>query len=179
MLGCLAVAMTAGAVLLSWMEPPGAPAAIPDPEFTNEQAFDAVRLEPGVGMAAWNRIEIESFGTPTGAAHLAARPGNRFHFTVSETGVVHTGPAWRTQQYDRDDAGAIVIGIEACMAEETMPIGSWIGLRTLLIALTDQATREGLSLGVRIRAPASGLSQACAGTLRARLLYDGFLSDAG
>ncbi len=176
MLGCLVLAMTAGAALLSWIEPQSPSAgALPDPGILRDQASRAVGWAGDVDPGNWETIEIVSMAGADGPARLAATGGGRFHFIVSTSGGVQRGVAWDRQSRWAESPGAVLVGIEIDGENESLPLAEWLGLRALLTALADQVDFDGRMLEIGIRATAERNRPEWSRTLHAWLTYEGFL----
>jgi len=132
MLACLAVSMTAGTLLLSWMEPtPNQATTHRTLEQYLKQARAAISSSRELSPI-WKGITIVSLSEPVQSAALTAvAPQHNVHFIVDSAGNVVAYHSWR-RQAPVDLAHRIHIGLRTSSATGPPPQAQLISLKTLL-----------------------------------------------
>jgi hypothetical protein len=135
-LTCLALAMTATAGLLSWIEPAGPTQSdAPDLTVVAAQARQAVTGDTSVSLGRWCRIDVALCDDPLGgrADVLAAVPSNdQYHFLVGNAGVVQTNPCWCEQASIARHGDAVRVGVYYRSGESAVPLPQGVALQALL-----------------------------------------------
>ncbi len=144
---CLAGSMTAGAALLSWLEPRHGqvPMNGSAPVFS-ERARTAIakHRQP---LCGWNMVQLVTLTDgPSPATLTAVPPRNDLHFVVTSAGGVTAETAWDQQSYT-DKPGCIYIGVqESCNDGRTMQEAC---LKSLLQELHDATTATQTNVSLR------------------------------
>jgi hypothetical protein len=139
---CLAVAMTAGAVLLSWLER-GAPVA-PMPRSTSALLAEAQSAvgQPADSLRPWSGIVLVGVSAGAAPSALAAtRPQEDVHFVLATNGDVLAQASWRDQRM-LDSDGCIRIGLVAASVSGAGSQTQLRALRALIDTLNVTVTRE-------------------------------------
>lgn len=175
---CLAVAMTACAILLAWIEPPSpAQTVLTDPGFPRTQAAEAIAIDPDAAPASWREIEL--FITPRRAATLAAKSTSAYHFSISQDGLVRATPAWRGQRSIGGRAGQLRVGVTGPVDGAGIPLTQWIGLRALIRLLSHELASTGATLPIRVGSSPADPGREVAAELQRRLRFEGFSTPPG
>ncbi len=176
----LVTAMITCAALLSWMEPPDPTlTTLTDPLAARRKARQAVKLADGVSMVSWESIEL----VPATAIRAGREIGLKatrsagHHFLVSEHGAIHVGRAWRQQLRRRAGDATIVVGVSGAGQNGDAPLAAWVGLRALLIALTERLAADGVEPAILLDPSISDTSPRGAHTLLDALTLDVSLSN--
>jgi len=137
---CLALAMTTGAVLLSWLERGAPVAATPWTAAELQAAATSAVGEHREGLAPWSGIVLVGVAGQAGPGGLTAtRPNDDVHFVLTAQGRVYPQPSWYEQR-TLDANGGIRIGLAAvrtARAEEQIR-----ALRHLIDVLNQVVAKE-------------------------------------
>lgn len=182
-LGALALAMTACAILLAWIEPRTPVASAPtDPAYILDRASEAVDQVLDRSIPPPRDIRIVTAGPfGEGPAPLAATrhpsPGSP-HFIVSEDGMVYVASRWRGQGPKAPGDTPIVIALSGGIGAEVLPPAQWSGLRALLLAVRTRLETETGESAMLVRPILNLQSSGTAQTLRELLGIEGFMVPA-
>ncbi|MCB9850426.1 MAG: hypothetical protein H6817_06940 [Phycisphaerales bacterium] len=147
----LVVAMSGGAMLLSWLE--HSPTPLPPPiSLEKLQArADQVVSTHDRGLRAWGGVKLVDVSRATDRlALVATRPQDDVHFVLSTTGDMVVMEPWRAQEFVSDD-GCIRIGIESATTSGIASVSQLRGLQALLDALSKEVAQGGQPATLAIR----------------------------
>ncbi|HUU82856.1 MAG TPA: hypothetical protein VM243_05060 [Phycisphaerae bacterium] len=145
-LATLAVSMTAGALLLAWLEPkPSNVLAAPfayDRDTFKLAARHAVGAASDVQPNGWTAVEVLAVadaGLGRRGTLTATQPPDDFHFLVTAQGDLQPLAPWRRQRATADGQRVIRIGLVGDPRTTRIPDAQRNALRALLLELTELA----------------------------------------
>lgn len=142
---CLAVSMTGGSTLLTWLEPDQS-AATGTPATDHERAALLAVSDRGTPARTWTGVTLVSL-TGGRSGMLAARSGREdVHFMVHEDGNIVPYPAWRRQEMIEEN-GDIRVAIQSTGQEAPIDGRQAGGVRALLRALARLQSASDPALG--------------------------------
>lgn len=177
MLGCLAVAMTACALVLDGLSP-SATVLIATGDFAppDSQASAALASTSGAALANWRGIQIvpdqAAYSDQTG--YPTARPLPQNHFSVSKMGRIRANASWKLQMQPVGRRAWIAIALIRLGDENTVPPAQWNGIRALILALKDRRPASADPWPVRVATSLCKASPIAAAALQDLLTHDGF-----
>lgn len=157
-LGCLAISMCFGAVILRWLEPADTTARLRQLRGSSPEQVAVVALSTltPIAMGRWSSIAIDPLdasgpGRSTGARTLAALPERTdCHFVVDAAGRVTATQAWRSQlpADGLADRTAIQIQFVHGAAPDAIESTQWPPLAQLLKTLRTSCRIPGRAISV-------------------------------
>jgi len=141
---CLAVSMTAGSVLLAWLEPaPRVPAHVATTEECQESARLAVASCPAPSIRHdWDAVLLSPIESGTDRLTLAAvRYQSPVHFVVGRSGEIAADPSWR-DQVSTSGVREIRIGLRGSANAEVVSSAQRAAVLALLDALNRVVPRS-------------------------------------
>lgn len=182
-LSALAVAMTACALLLAWIEPKAfVSSALTDPQQIDKRASDAVDRalvrapRPPREVRIVTAPSLSDGPTPlTATTHSA---GSSPHFIVFESGDIHAASPWGQSGRGSPDNLSIIIALSGTNKAESLPPAQWFGLRALLLALRTRLEAATGESRLPITSISDRRSPAVAQSLRELLGLEGFTLSA-
>jgi hypothetical protein len=176
----LAVSMTAGAMLLSLIEPQPADLAANRNlygwavcQLAAQRAVGTGGANPPVGWSAVEVLALTEAAFDRTSTLAATAPPDNLHFLVSPEGGVQALMPWRRQQAVGQAGRVIRIGVRGAARAATLPVVQCRALRALLLELVERAG----PLPVRVVGAHEGLVGAerpVNQTLRTLLAQQGF-----
>ncbi len=140
---CLAVSMTGGSTLLTWLEPDAAP--LQDGRRTDDfvRAARVAVSEHEAPAQTWTGVSLLPWprGGADGIMLAAVRRPADVHFLIESDGRIHPQTCWREQR-TVDDAQQIRVALATAGDDQALSRLQSLGVRALIDALRAEVTER-------------------------------------